>query len=214
MKKCWTLGVPPLLLCAVALAQTGTKPQPPQPNPATSPSPASGATGSNQQTGGVAGGTTPSPLPQSDANKAPAIGSNPGATAGNAASSGITTETAPPLPAPPSDAELQNQIQTALGKEPTLSHDSVTAHVSPQGLELSGTVASRKEKITATRIAQSFAPGKKLADHLKIAPLPEGGAQSQNPPVSSDKPQAVEGKHTPAEERSNEKQPSAPHPPK
>jgi len=208
MKRKGMLGALPLL-CAVAVAQTGTQPaQQARPAPA-----ATGVTQSNQQqTGGVTGSAMPAPPAQSTGKAGDtAVGSNAGTTSANPP--GVTTETPAPEAPPPSDAELQNQIQTALGKEPTLSHDSVTVAVSADALELSGTVASRKEKITATRIAQSFAPGKKLSDRMRIVP-PAENSQSPNQPAVSEKPQSVEGRHTGASEPLNEKQAAAPRPPK
>lgn len=73
------------------------------------------------------------------------------------------------------DSDLQGQIQNALTKEPTLTGDS--PHVTVQGdtIELAGNVKTNKEKITASRIVQSYAGSKKLVNNLTI------NGQSQNP---------------------------------
>jgi osmotically-inducible protein OsmY len=110
-----------------------------------------------------------------------------GGVAGAASSS-----TAPnPETANPSDAisdmtdsDLQSQIQSALSKEPTLAGDSARATVSGDTIELNGTVGTNKEKITATRIVQSYAGSKKLVNKLTIA-----GRSEKSPAPESKQPQ-------------------------
>jgi hypothetical protein len=107
-------------------------------------------------TGGVAGTASSSTAPSPDA----------------ASSSGsISTMT---------DSDLQSQIQNALSKEPTLAGDSARANVSGDTIELAGTVATNKEKITATRIVQSYAGSKKLVNKLTI-----GGRSEKSSPAST-----------------------------
>jgi osmotically-inducible protein OsmY len=71
--------------------------------------------------------------------------------------------------AAPSDSDLQNQIQNALSKEPTLSGDSVKVTVSADSIEINGSVATAREKQTATRIVQSYAGNKKVVSHLTVS---------------------------------------------
>ncbi len=81
------------------------------------------------------------------------------------------------------DSDLQGQIQNALSKEPTLTGDSTHVNVSGDTVELAGTVGTNKEKITATRIVQSYTGSKKLVNKLTISPRNE-----KSSPVSMDNP--------------------------
>ncbi len=82
------------------------------------------------------------------------------------------------------DSDLQSQIQSALSKEPTLAGDSAHATVSGDTIELAGTVGTNKEKITATRIVQSYAGSKKLVNKLTV-----GGRSEKSPAPESKPPQ-------------------------
>jgi len=84
------------------------------------------------------------------------------------------------------DSDLQSQIQTALSKEPTLSGDSAHVTVSGDTVELAGTVGTNKEKITATRIVQSYAGSKKLVNRLTIARKGEDSTPRASTPDTSD----------------------------
>jgi osmotically-inducible protein OsmY len=76
------------------------------------------------------------------------------------------------------DSDLQSQIQNALSKEPTLTGDTARVNVSGDTVELAGAVGTNKEKITATRIVQSYAGSKKLVNKLTI------GGRSEKAPSS------------------------------
>jgi hypothetical protein len=96
--------------------------------------------------------------------------STSGGVAGSATSS---TTQSPDLPSSEgvsamSDSDLASQIQNALSKEPTLTGDSPHVTVSGDTIELAGAVNTNKEKITATRIVQSYAANKKLVNKLTI----------------------------------------------
>jgi hypothetical protein len=82
-----------------------------------------------------------------------------------------------------SDSDLQSQIQNALSKEPTLSGDSPRVNISGDTVELAGNVGTNKEKITATRIVQSYTGSKKLVNKLTISPRSEKSspASTENP---------------------------------
>ena len=73
-----------------------------------------------------------------------------------------------PEAAPVPDTELQTQVQNALRKVPELSNDSLQVAALPDGLELTGNVASGRERQAAVRIAQSYARGKKVVDHIVV----------------------------------------------
>jgi len=79
------------------------------------------------------------------------------------------TAQTPSAAASPSDNDLQSQIQNALSKEPTLSGDSVNVTVSADSIAINGSVATSREKQTATRIVQSYAGNKKVVSHLTIS---------------------------------------------
>lgn len=81
------------------------------------------------------------------------------------------------------DSDLQSQIQNALSKEPTLTGDSPRVNVSGDTVELGGNVGTNKEKITATRIVQSYSGSKKLVNKLMISPRNE-----KSSPTSTDNP--------------------------
>jgi osmotically-inducible protein OsmY len=79
------------------------------------------------------------------------------------------------------DSDLQSQIQNALSKEPTLTGDSPRVNVSGDTVELAGSVGTNKDKITATRIVQSYAGSKKLVNKLTIS-----GRSDKSTPAATD----------------------------
>ena len=70
-------------------------------------------------------------------------------------------------------AALETRIQTTLGKEPTLSHDSVRVAVSGDAIELTGSVATSREWLTAIRIAQSYAGSKRVVSRITVGTNPQ-----------------------------------------
>jgi osmotically-inducible protein OsmY len=87
-------------------------------------------------------------------------------------------ETAPGVAKQNEQASLESQIQNALGKDPTLIHDSVRVAVSEGAVELTGNVATSRERLTATRIAQSYAGSKPVVSRITVA----AGPQESGPP--------------------------------
>jgi hypothetical protein len=179
---------------AVAAQQTtNSNPAKQNPNPpVTSTTPAT-QVGSGAQTS--AG--TPAPADQApvSANQAP-VGGVSGTTSSTAASSAAQT---PDVQGSVrgvgdlSDADLQSQIQNALSKEPTLTGNSAHVTVGGDTIDLAGSVATGKEKVTATRIVQSYAGSKKVVNHLtingrtgKTAPAAEN--PDSKPPKANPKP--------------------------
>lgn len=65
--------------------------------------------------------------------------------------------------------DLQGQIQNALKNEPTLSNDNINVNVTDNTIDLTGSVATGKEKQTAKRIAQSYAGNRKVKEHLTVS---------------------------------------------
>ena len=118
--------------------------------------------------------------------KAGTPATSPSTTGGVAGAAGASTAQTPDAQNPGSgvsamsDSDLQSQIQNALSKEPTLSGDSAHANVNGDTIVLAGTVGTNKEKITATRIVQSYAGSKKLENKLTIS------GRSEKSPTSLD----------------------------
>ena len=77
------------------------------------------------------------------------------------------------------DSDLETQIENALSKEPTLTGASPRVKVSGDTVELEGTVGTNKEKVTATRIVQSYTGSKKLVNKLTI-----GGRSEKTSPAA------------------------------
>jgi BON domain len=143
-----------LILSITAFAQTA--PQSPPINPST---PAS-RVGDGAQT---KAGTPVPPSPTTAVPGGGVAGSATSSTAqrqeSQASSEGLTAMT---------DSDLASQIQNALSKEPTLTGDSPHVTVSGDTIELAGVVGTNKEKVTATRIVQSYATNKKLVNKLTV----------------------------------------------
>jgi len=165
-----------LAMALAAAGQTSTQTQSPPVNPTT---PANQAGSGAQTKAGTPASTstTPSgqvnptetgePPAQSTAPVSPATGGVAGA-AGASATQNPAAEGSQNGIAAISDSDLEAQIQNALSKEPTLSSDNTHVRVSADTIELDGNVATNKEKITATRIVQSYSGSKKLVNRLTI----------------------------------------------
>jgi osmotically-inducible protein OsmY len=168
----YVLGFGFVLSAASLTAQTTQQQQPTTPvNPST---PATGIGDGAQSKAGT---------PVQPTTSAP---STPGGVAGAASSSTVQTPDAQDTAGGVSamtDSDLQSQIQNALSKEPTLTGDSARVNVSGDTVELAGAVGTNKEKITATRIVQSYAGSKKLVNKLTISPRNE-----KSSPASTDNP--------------------------
>jgi osmotically-inducible protein OsmY len=175
----------PLYLLSLGLAaalaaagQTGNQSQ--TQTPPVNPSTPATQVGSGAQTkaGTPASSSTTTPAgqvnptgtgePPSAQGTAPATGGVGGAAssstvqtpAGDNSASGVASV---------SDSDLEGQIQNALNKEPTLTGDSTHVKVSADSIELNGNVNSNKEKVTATRIVQSYAGSRKLVNNLTVS---------------------------------------------
>jgi osmotically-inducible protein OsmY len=81
---------------------------------------------------------------------------------------------------PVDPAGLASKINTALKNEPTLAKNHVMVNVSDQGIEVTGNVDTGKEKLTAMRIAQSYAGNFKVVDRVTLAGHPAGTNAQQN----------------------------------
>jgi hypothetical protein len=167
-----------LAAALAAAGQTGNQSQ--TQTPPVSPSTPATQIGSGAQT--KAGTPAPSSTtpqagqvsPTGTAEPPSAQGTAPatGGVAGAASSSTVQTpsgDNSATGVAAVSDSDLESQIQNALNKEPTLSGDSTHVKVSADSIELGGSVNSNKEKVTATRIVQSYAGSRKLVNNLTVS---------------------------------------------
>ncbi len=155
-----------------APAQPAGTARPSTPTTPSTPQGSSPGSGTDASGGGAAGaaGTTPVETPQT-----------PGAESGGTA---LMT-----------DSDLQREIQNALSKEPTLSGDNVSVTVSGENIETTGSVNTAKEKLTATRIVQSFAGNRKVVNHVTV------GRNSTSPANSPDRESTDD--HRPANSNAN-----------
>src|SRR5436309_8024729 len=64
--------------------------------------------------------------------------------------------------------DVQTQIETAIKNDPTLGNDNITVTVSEKTIELNGTVASKKDRQAAKKIAEQYAGNRKVKDHLTV----------------------------------------------
>lgn len=97
-----------------------------------------------------------------------------------------------------SDDQLQQQIQTALKNEPTLANDNINVNIAADKIELTGDVATGKEKKTAKRIAESYAANRKVVDHITVGGKGQGdnsgmGNPTGNPSSPSNTPPSSSG---------------------
>jgi hypothetical protein len=186
-----------LAMTLAASGQTSSQTQSPPINPTT---PANQVGSGAQTKAGTPAPTSTTPNgqvnptgtaapPQNTAPPSPATGGVAGA-AGASATQNPATEGSPNGIAAVSDSDLETQIQNALSKEPTLSSDNTHVKVSGDTIELDGNVATNKEKITATRIVQSYAGSKKLVNRLSInGGIGKTTAPHTESPDSSDRTQ-------------------------
>jgi len=189
-----------ILLLAAAAAVASAQSPSQSPNPQNSPT---AQTGPSSQPGSQPFGANPSsPLPAKTATPGTADGTSTGSAANTIASQSQLSE-APEMPsAAPvlSNSDLQTQIQNALTKEPTLSGDTVNVTVSAEAIDISGSVATAREKLTATRIVQSYAGNRKVMSHLAVGghnrtASPDAPAQSGDEPAEKS---GVPGRFEPA----------------
>jgi D-alanyl-D-alanine carboxypeptidase len=72
-----------------------------------------------------------------------------------------------------SQADVQKDITSALQKDPSLAGANISAQVSSQGVELSGTAPSQDAKDAAEQIAKAHSGGLPVTNHIKVAGAPK-----------------------------------------
>lgn len=112
-------------------------------------------------------------------------------------STGSATVSPSPTEALAIDSALETQIQDALRKDPALGSGSVRVTALPDGIELSGTVANGRERQNAGRIAQSYARGKKVLNHILVngRSTQPGASSVENHPANFSGPARDSGPH-------------------
>lgn len=134
-------------------------------SPETSNNNAGSISGNTSAASGTKAGTASMSQAGASSSSAPSTnpGTTPGSNAGGTASSGESAGTTLP-----DNASLQGQLQTAFKNDPNLRNDNVATNVTDATIELTGTVASGKERQTAKAIAESYAGNRKVVDHITV----------------------------------------------
>jgi hypothetical protein len=90
-------------------------------------------------------------------------------TSASASFSPLPPDASAPTAVSPLYAELQSQIQEALKKDPSLSKCALMVAASAEGIDLSGNAGSSRERLAAWRLAQSYARGRKVENHIVVS---------------------------------------------
>jgi hypothetical protein len=69
----------------------------------------------------------------------------------------------------PTTAELRQKLATALHNDPSLTGSNIEAVVSDDSISLTGSVRTNKDRVTARRIAESFATNRKVKEKITVA---------------------------------------------
>lgn len=69
---------------------------------------------------------------------------------------------------PANPAAVQNDIQSALQNEPTLTGSNINVQVTDKNVELTGSVPSKDAKHKADQIAKQHSGGLDIKDHIKV----------------------------------------------
>jgi hypothetical protein len=85
----------------------------------------------------------------------------------------------------PSTAELRQKLTNALRNDPALNGSSVVATVTDDSISLTGSVRTAKDRITARRIAESFATNRKVTEKISVAGSAATNGINQSPAASS-----------------------------
>jgi osmotically-inducible protein OsmY len=88
-------------------------------------------------------------------------------------------------------ASLASRINSALKSNPALANNNVMVNIGDQGVEVTGTVDTGKEKLTAMRIAQSYAGNFKVVDRITLAGQTPANAQNAQQQQASQPPRTT-----------------------
>jgi osmotically-inducible protein OsmY len=84
-------------------------------------------------------------------------------------------------PAAAVNGDVQNSIQSALQKDPSLANANINVQVSGKTVELIGTVPTKDAKDAAARIAKENANGLKVKNSIKVASTDHDSMDKANP---------------------------------
>jgi osmotically-inducible protein OsmY len=127
--------------------------------------------------GGTAGAAVGTPAPTSNSTPPPSSSIGAGAATTQQIGQPIARATAPQDQQQGTGfglttvdtANLASKINSALKNDPALANNNVMVNIGDQGVEVTGTVDTGKEKVTAMRIAQSYAGNFKVVDRITLA---------------------------------------------
>ncbi len=165
-----------VLATAVTFAQAPTNSQP---NTQSVPGQTAHTETQNNSAGSISGNASPTntaPGQQNPQSPAAPTNTTPGSTPDPTVP---TTDKTVPKTAPDSanamptgvtdSATLKGQLESAFQAEPTLTGSNIQVNVTDTSVELTGTVPTGKEKVTAKRIAQSYSANRKVIDHMTVS---------------------------------------------
>lgn len=144
-----------------------------------------GATAGQAGTGGITGSATATGTTTDKSSATSNTGTMAAPTAGTAAgtsgqsSTTMQGQTGAAGTAASDTAALKSQLDSAYQSEPTLSSSHVMVNVTDTNIELTGTVPTAKERLTAKRIAQSYAGNRKVDEKLTVTG--HGPSSGNNP---------------------------------
>ena len=117
---------------------------------------------------------TPGLTAQDRADQSPASAAQQRMTESAAVSTSVSASfsllpaDASPASIPNANFELQSQIQEALSKDPSLSKCGVVVTAAAEGIDLTGSAGSSRERLAVWRLAESYARGKKVENHIVV----------------------------------------------
>ena len=82
---------------------------------------------------------------------------------------------------PPADPELEARIQNALDKDPVLSRCGLTVTATAEAIDVAGSAPSSRERLSAWRIAESYAHGKRVVNHIVVSGAKDGDSATAAP---------------------------------
>jgi hypothetical protein len=133
----------------------------------------------------------PSTSSPSSTDQQPSTAPDQGKTLPNTDKDNQGAQKLPQSDAAPSAAatgDVQNTIQSAIQKDPTLASSNITVDVkNGKSVELMGTVPSKDAKDTAERIAKENSGGLKVKSHLKVAAANDNTAPKSDKDMSNPK---------------------------
>ena len=181
------------IILLMTLMAIGLAAQTPESAPKTDAAQAPAAARTAAPNDGVAAQESPGADEQSPVAQKPETEAANVSTSASASFSSLPGDVPASKTIPAANTELQSQVQEALSKNPSLSKCTVVVSASVEGIELTGNAGSSRERLAAWRLAESYARGKKVENHIVVngqggaappAAHPETPAPASNPAPS------------------------------